>query len=297
VIVCVVMKSKPSANWACVVIMRVHSPLRRLLVFCRTVERPFSEMTSQLPSAPLLDGNGDDNSPSRLMTASITSIVDLFSSKCYIVKPTDRLRKHDGASKIPASDLLLHYDKNDLSHFVKVKVTDELKSTSLNELESNIRELLTDLSKQVKGRTLIPAIAKCESETWINLSMLRRSIQNEAELHFALADPILRLICSFWNLTVKLEETVKHTRKEADVEPLTPPAEAVTPDSRCDYIVYTVRKESSDEVVAVLIETKTTQHPKFKHAVAQVTSLVPLPAVLSKIAITCPKKPLSLLLD
>jgi hypothetical protein len=235
-----------------------------------------------------------------------------------------------------------------------VEVTKELKS--LNELESNIRELLTDLSKQVKGRTLIPAIAKCESETWINLSMLRRSIQNEAELHFALADPILRLICSFWNLTVKLEETVKHSRKEAEVDPLTPAtvkleetvkhsrkeaevdpltpatvkleetveaeverttpppvaeqethttqptpgrstAEAVTPDSRCDYIVYTVRKESSDEVVAVLIETKTTQHPKFKHAVAQVTSLVPLPAVLSKIAITCPKKPLSLLLD
>ena len=131
------------------------------------------------------------------MTASITSIVDLFSSKCYIVKPTDRLRKHDGASKIPASDLLLH---DGLCHFVKVEVTKELKS--LNELESNIRELLTDLSKQVKGRTLIPAIAKCESETWINLSMLRRSIQNEAELHFALADPILRLFCSFWNLTV-----------------------------------------------------------------------------------------------
>ena len=135
------------------------------------------------------------------MTASITSIVDLFSSKCYIVKPTDRLRKHDGASKIPASDLLLHYGENDLYHFAKVKVTDELKSTSLNELESKIRELLTDLSKQVKGRTLIPAIAKCESETWINLSMLRRSIENEAELRFAL-DPILRLFCSFWNLTV-----------------------------------------------------------------------------------------------
>ena len=74
-------------------------------------------------------------------------------------------------------------------------------------------------------------------------------------------------------------------------------AEAVTPDSKCDYIVYTVRKESHDEVVAVLIEIKNTQHPKFKHAVAQVTSLVPLPAVLSKIAITCPKKPLSLLLE
>ena len=51
----------------------------------------------------------------------------------------------------------------------------------------------------------------------------------------------------------------------------TPDYIPVTPDSRCDYIVYTLRDQAHD-VVAVLIET-TTQHPKFKHAVAQVTSL------------------------
>ena len=125
------------------------------------------------------------------MTASIASIVHLFSSKCYIVKPTDKLRNHavEGAPKIPASDLQLHDGENNCYHFAKVKVTDVLQSTSINELESKIHELLTDLSKQVKGRTLIPAIAKCESETWINLSMLRRSIESEAELRFALADP------------------------------------------------------------------------------------------------------------
>ena len=131
------------------------------------------------------------------MTASIDSIVDLFSSKCYIVKPTDKLRKHTGASKIPASELLLH-DEKDFAHFAKMKVKDELNSTTIKELKKKIGDLLTDLSKQVKGRTLIPAIAKCESETWINLSMLRRSIENEAELRFALADPILRLLSSGW---------------------------------------------------------------------------------------------------
>ena len=135
------------------------------------------------------------------MTASIASIVDLFSSKCYIVKPTDKLRKHTGASKIPASDLLLHDVEKDSNHFAKMKVKEVLDSTTIKELKKKIGDLLTDLLKQVKDRTLIPAIAKCESETWINLSMLRRSIENEAELHFALADPILRLFCSFWNLT------------------------------------------------------------------------------------------------
>ena len=89
---------------------------------------------------------------------------------------------------------------------------------------------------------------------------------------------------------MKLEETVKHhSRAEAQStlpstpmrmkgvsQPLTPghsTARAVTPDSRCDYIVYTLREQVINEVVAVLIETKTTQHPKFRHAVAQVTSL------------------------
>ena len=90
-----------------------------------------------------------------------------------------------------------------------------------------------------------------------------------------------------------LEETVKHSREEAkptsdallytqkkgkapapQLSPGRSTASAVTPDSKCDYIVYTVRERVTMEVVAVLIETKTTQHPKFSHAVAQVTSLV-----------------------
>ena len=98
-----------------------------------------------------------------------------------------------------------------------------------------------------------------------------------------------------------LEETVKHSREEvestsdtlmytptpkgkapaAQLTPGSSTASAVTPDSKCDYIVYTVKDRVTTEVVAVLIETKTTQHPKFIHAVAQVTSLVPLALVPS----------------
>ena len=81
------------------------------------------------------------------MTASIASIVDLFSSKCYIVKPTDKLRKHTGASKIPASDLLLHDIEKDSNHFAKMKVKEVLDSTTIKELKKKIGDLLTDLSK------------------------------------------------------------------------------------------------------------------------------------------------------
>ena len=87
-----------------------------------------------------------------------------------------------------------------------------------------------------------------------------------------------------------MEETVKGSRRTEEEEgtaPQSPPtnvsntpgrttAQAVTPQSKCDYSVYTMRNNSSfNEVVAVLIEAKTTQHPRFKHTIAQVTSLVP----------------------
>ena len=82
---------------------------------------------------------------------------------------------------------------------------------------------------------------------------------------------------------MRLEETVRDSRSEEESatppqtpqrpqEPQTPgtsTALAVAPDSKCDYIVYTLRDDKS-EVVAVLIGTKTTKHPRFRHAIAQV---------------------------
>ena len=45
---------------------------------------------------------------------------------------------------------------------------------------------------------------------------------------------------------------------------------AITDESRCDYIVYTIRN-SLNEVIAVLVETKMRSHKNFQHAVAQVS--------------------------
>ena len=127
--------------------------------------------------------------------------------------PTDKFRNHaqvdGGAPKIPASDLLLHDAKSTKEvqhyHFTKVTLTSVFSNDAIDKLKSKISSFLTELLSHVvdtKRRTLIPAIVKCEDEILSNLSFLRRGIGNEAELRFALADPILKLFCSFWNLTV-----------------------------------------------------------------------------------------------
>ena len=46
------------------------------------------------------------------------------------------------------------------------------------------------------------ALAQYESAILSNMTTLRRGIVNEAELRFAIGDPILKLFCSAWNLTV-----------------------------------------------------------------------------------------------
>ena len=50
--------------------------------------------------------------------------------------------------------------------------------------------------------SLTPAIQRCKADVFENLSLLKNGIRNEADLRFALANPILRLLCSYWNFTV-----------------------------------------------------------------------------------------------
>ena len=60
----------------------------------------------------------------------------------------------------------------------------------------------------------------------------------------------------------------------AIASPGTATMEAVTDESRCDYIIYTLREKPSNYVTAILIEAKTTSHSAFKHCVAQVMWVV-----------------------
>ena len=47
---------------------------------------------------------------------------------------------------------------------------------------------------------------------------------------------------------------------------------SVTDDSKCDYVVYTLKGDKQGGIVVVLMEAKTTSHTSFTDAVAQVTS-------------------------
>ena len=80
------------------------------------------------------------------------------------------------------------------------------------------------------------------------------------------------------NLQTETSSTTpkRQTRASGPSDPKTPGTstrDSITDDSKCDYIIYTVR-DADSHVVAVLIEAKTTMHINFKHCVAQVISLV-----------------------
>jgi len=98
----------------------------------------------------------------------------------------------EASVKIPASDLKIP------DHFKNLTMTEHnVPADLVTEVESYLQE-----SELLCKRGLIPAIAKCEADVLENLSILKSGIKNEAELRFAVADPILRLLCSYWGLKV-----------------------------------------------------------------------------------------------
>ena len=67
---------------------------------------------------------------------------------------------------------------------------------------------------------------------------------------------------------IKLEERVKRTNRLTATTPGTMAAKNVSDTSRADYSIYSIA--AGGPVLAVILEAKTTQHPKFTHALGQV---------------------------
>jgi len=111
---------------------------------------------------------------------------DISHKKAQIMRATSTLREASG--KIPASDLKTP------DHFDSVAMTG-LGSHDFPEELATVVQSYLDESKRLCKRGLIPAIAKCEADVLENLSLLKSGINNEMELRFAVADPILKLLC------------------------------------------------------------------------------------------------------
>ena len=129
----------------------------------------------------------------KLLRKCVKSISTHFiQGKVQILKPTGVLQKLK--TKIPASDLKIG------THFKELALDSVFhEGDSANSLAMSITDYLVELQDHCKVG-VIPAITKCEADVLENLSILKNGIRNEMELRFAVADPILRLLCSYWRL-------------------------------------------------------------------------------------------------
>ena len=122
----------------------------------------------------------------------------------YIVKPTTILRDSTSNESIPASDLKIRSETTSQHvqcHFEKVLLGEVFKEQKpKEELKEAVCELLKEGMPLKHSPT--PAIQPCNADVFENLSLLKNGIRNEGDLRFGLADPILRLLCSYWNFTV-----------------------------------------------------------------------------------------------
>ena len=132
------------------------------------------------------------------LTKCIASVENTFKDS-YIVQPTDLLRKHNEATaKIAASDLTLPGENSlkevEKYHFRKVRLNSVFEDCSSLQKETNafLTALATQLFVSTRcHRLLIPAVLSCQAEIVSNVGFRE-----------GIADPILKLLCFFWNLTV-----------------------------------------------------------------------------------------------
>ena len=104
---------------------------------------------------------------------------------------------------------------------------------------------LEDRRKRMKIISAEGAIASCTADVCVNYEMLQEGLENEATLRFAIADPLVKMLCRLYDYKVRLEESVKD-----DDSPVN-----VSKKSRADYVCYRV-EDSDHSTVAIVVETK-----------------------------------------
>ena len=133
--------------------------------------------------------------------------------RCTVISPTDKLlqlKTRDETTR--ASALLMHTKKCiiDKAHFVAseppTKVTRDIKLR----LEADLKRV--SATGLYHGR-----IYKAMSEVLLNKNRLeKKSAKNEAEIRYAVCDPLISMVCDCFNYALKLEETVKDNLEEGE---------------------------------------------------------------------------------
>ena len=140
----------------------------------------------------------------QLVNSCIRSTKQKISSDdTVLVVPTPLLRdKRCRTSPIAASELRIGEVDKPKVHFHQMPLSNIIDT---NDFAQSVESFLATSQRSIPDidkDNILPAILKCEAEIITKLCYLKCGIQNEAELRFAIADPILVLLCSFWNLKV-----------------------------------------------------------------------------------------------
>ena len=130
-------------------------------------------------------------------------VAQIETLKCTVISPTKNLLKDREETK-QASSLLMHTAKcgTDKAHFVGSPPAPEITTTVRDYLNADLQRLET--TDEHDGR-----IYKAISEILSNKKRLMSLGRNEAEIRYAICDPLMSMVCDCYSYTLKLEETVK----------------------------------------------------------------------------------------
>jgi hypothetical protein len=114
------------------------------------------------------------------------------------IRPSQFLRRSSASPQvIPASSLALTNAEDDACHFVQ----EQAKQLDKDWVVQHTQKLTTKfpLSKE----PLVAAVCECEAQIVKRMFTLRkRCIRTEAELRYAIGDPLLDMLSSYWGYKV-----------------------------------------------------------------------------------------------
>ena len=126
--------------------------------------------------------------------------VELFGElgKCFIISPTQAFLNSD--TKVRASQLKFG------EHFQRVAV----RKPDLDALQADLKAFLETSSESVVGGR--SEMLLCQANVAQSIEHLGQAgLLNEAEVRYAIVDPIVRMICNKWRLEVSIFDVAMYS--------------------------------------------------------------------------------------